>query len=246
MNEAGAEARVGAGAVPLYRRVYDTIIGRIVGGELRAGAMLPSEADLGAELGVSQGTARRALTELERNGVVERRQGRGTFVAVTTPERALFHFFRLRRPDGTRVVPDLLSESVRRRRASAAERTALGSDTADPVFEVSRVRAIDGRPRARETMILSARLFPGLAERAPLPNTLYAFYQQAFGVAVVRAEEALSAVAAQAADAEGLGIAEGTPLLQVERRASDISGRVVELRRSRYLTDTLTYNVHLR
>ena len=233
-------------AVPLYRRVYDTIIARIVGGELRAGAMLPSEVDLGAELGVSQGTARRALAELERNGVVERRQGRGTFVAVTTPERALFHFFRLRRSDGTRVVPDLLSESVRRRRASAGERAALCNNAADSVFEVSRVRGIDGRPRARETMILPTRLFPNLAQRAPLPNTLYAFYQQDFGVAVVRAEEALSAVAAQAADAEALGIAEGTPLLQVERRATDISGRVVELRRSRYLTDTLTYNVHLR
>jgi len=77
---------------PLYKVVYDRIINRVVSGELGPGAMLPSEKDLGAEFGVSQGTARKALSQLETKGIVQRRQGLGTFVTTTTPETALFHF----------------------------------------------------------------------------------------------------------------------------------------------------------
>jgi GntR family transcriptional regulator len=227
---------------PLWRRTRDAIVARIVDGEFAAGAMLPSEPELGAQLGVSQGTARKALSELERAGVVERRQGRGTFVPVTTPERALFHFFRLRRPDGSAVTPELVSETLTRRRPRAPERAALGDG---PVVEIARLRAVDGRPVARERIVLPAARFPGLADRAPLPNTLYALYQGAYGIAVARAEEALSPVAAGAADA-ALGMGEGAPLLEVERRAFDIADRVVELRASRYAMEGLRYAVTLR
>ena len=130
--------------------------------------MLPSEADLGAELGVSQGTVRKALIDLERSGVVVRQQGRGTFVAVTTPERALFHFFRLRRSDGSQVTPELETETVRRRRLTAHEKATFGGSAGDAAFEILRMRRIDGRPRVRERIVLPARLFPGLAERTPL------------------------------------------------------------------------------
>ena len=73
-------------APPLYQVVIDTIVERIASGVLQSGALLPSETQLGAELGVSQGTARKALMELESRGLVQRAQGRGTFVTVRTPE----------------------------------------------------------------------------------------------------------------------------------------------------------------
>ena len=228
---------------PLWRRTRDAIIARIVAGEFGAGSMLPSEPELGAQLGVSQGTARKALSELERAGVVERRQGRGTFVPVTTPERALFHFFRLRRPDGAAVAPELVEESLRRRAPKARERAVFGEG---PVFEVTRLRSVDGRPAARERIVVPAARFAGLGERGRLPNTLYAFYQSAYGIAVARAEEALFPVLAGTLDAGPLGVREGAPLLEVERRAFDIEDRVVELRVSRYAMDGLRYTVTLR
>ena len=194
--------------LPLWRRARDAIVARIADGEFPAGVMLPSEPQLGKQLGVSQGTARKALAELERAGLVERRQGKGTFVPVTTPERALFHFFRLRRSDGAPVTPELVRETLRRRRPAARERAVLGEG---PVIEIARVRALDGRPAARERIVLPAARFARLADRSPLPNTLYVLYQRAYGIAVVRAEEALWPVAAEAADAVSLGVAEGAP-----------------------------------
>lgn len=230
---------------PLYRRVYQTILDRIVRGELGPGAMLPSETDLGAELGVSQGTARKALMELEQRGIVQRSQGRGTFVATTTPESALFHFFRLRRADGSQVSPKLETESARRRRGAADERAAFGTDDTH-VFEISRVRSIDGKKIIRETALLPASLFPGIAERSPLPNALYALYQQSYGIVISRAEEQLRAVLASAEDASMMDVEQGSPLIEVRRKAIDISDRCVEIRLSRYVTEDLHYDLLLR
>lgn len=226
----------------LYQAVIDGVVSRIVSGALPPGAMLPAEPDLGAEYGVSQGTARKALIELERRGIVERRQGRGTFVAVRTPESALFHFFRLRKPDGGQVAPALEEQSVRRRKARAAERDALHG-APEQVFEILRVRSLEGRRALHETSVVPAALFPGLGDRTP-PNALYAFYQQAYGVAIVRADERLAVGAAGAAGA-ALGVPAQTPALIVRRRAIDMADRVVELRDSVCLTEGYTYNVSL-
>lgn len=229
--------------VPLYQHVYDTIIARIVSGELGPGAMLPSETDLGRELGVSQGTARKALTALEQRGILQRRQGRGTFVATTTPERAHFSFFRLRRDDGTEAIPALETETITRCAASESEKTVLD---ADDVFRIERLRSIDGRAIVREFLVVPTTLFPGLSDRSPLPNALYALYQQAYGIVIAEADEQLNAVLADAEDAKVMGIPPDSPLIEIRRRAIDISDRVVELRVSRYLTTDLHYAVTLR
>ena len=117
-------------AGPLYQQVYDAVMARIISGELAPGVMLPSEFDLAAQYAVSQGTARKALSKLELSGLVERHQGKGTFVATTTDETSLFHFFRLRQSDGAQVIPQLVSETVRKRPANAREAAALGLENA--------------------------------------------------------------------------------------------------------------------
>ncbi|MFV0513814.1 MAG: GntR family transcriptional regulator [Jhaorihella sp.] len=229
---------------PLYQTVIDIIVGRIASGELLSGAMLPSETQLGAELGVSQGTARKALIELEQRGLVQRAQGRGTFVTVRTPETSLFNFFRLRRPDGSLESPRLESETVRRRASTDTERADL-HDAPPEVIEIERVRSIGGRPVAHEVSVVSALLFPGLADRTPLPNTLYVFYQQAYSVIIVRADERLRAIGASEASAAALGLEPGAPVMEVRRQAVDVLDHIVELRRSIDRTDELGYFISL-
>lgn len=231
--------------IPLYKSVYQTILNRIIKGEYGPGAMLPSEVDLGAELGVSQGTARKALIELEQRGIVQRRQGRGTFVSATTQESALFHFFRLRRSDGTPCTPKLELEKVHRRQATIEEQLAFGN-TDKHVFEIARLRAIDDKKIIRETAVLPASLFPGIAERSPLPNALYALYQHAYGIVIARADEQVRAVLASDEDVAVMDVEEGSPIIEVSRRAIDISDRIVELRLSRYDTRELHYDLSLR
>ncbi|UUX49949.1 GntR family transcriptional regulator [Nisaea acidiphila] len=231
-------------SAPLYKYVIETLIERIASGELAPGIMLPSEGDLGAELGVSQGTARKALSELERRGIVSRRQGVGTFVTARTPESALFHFFRLRDADGSQVSPVLEDESVQRRRALKPEREVLFGNP-DSVYEIERVRSVRSERVVHERSIVPAGLFPGLPERNPLPNTLYVLYQRAYSVAIVQASEAVRAVTGMPDVCRQLSVPDGTPLLRVERRAADLAGRVVELRISHFVTGDRFYAVDL-
>ncbi|NSX56153.1 GntR family transcriptional regulator [Parasulfitobacter algicola] len=230
---------------PLYRKIADDLIERIVSGALPPGFMLPSETEIGEEYGASQGTARKALSELEQRGILERKQGRGTFVAQSTDEKSLYHFFRLRDADGNQIVPQPDSEQIIRRTATQAEASILFGVPVD-VFEITRIRLINGKRRAHETIILPVPLFPGLDERGTLANALYPFYQRVYGVAVIEADESLTPYAAGAQEAVELELKMGTPMLAVDRVARDIQGRVVELRKSRYATDNLHYAITLR
>jgi GntR family transcriptional regulator len=65
---------------PLYLQLRDALATRMVRGEWKVGTAIPSEGDLARECGVSKGTMRKALDLLEGEGLLIRRQGRGTFV----------------------------------------------------------------------------------------------------------------------------------------------------------------------
>ncbi len=93
--------------MPLYRSVKRALLRAIEGGQLPPGGSLPSEAALGAALGVSIGTLRHAVDELVAEHILVRRQGRGTFVATHSADRFLFQFFHVERSDGLREVPQV-------------------------------------------------------------------------------------------------------------------------------------------
>ena len=230
---------------PLYSQVYETLVKRIADGVWRPGTSLPSEQALALQLGVSQGTVRKALDALAVDKVIDRRQGKGTYVAELTQERSLFRFFRLSREDGARAIPTSGEESVKRRAARAAERKILSLADGSEVIEIVRTRFVDNRPIAHERIVVPAKLFHDLDRRSPLPNTLYALYQREYGVNIVTAEEKLRADAARREDVRRLRLKEGAPLLQVERIALAVDGRRVEWRVSRCDTTALVYAVTL-
>ncbi|MBJ2151829.1 GntR family transcriptional regulator [Paracoccus sp. IB05] len=231
-------------AAPLYQTVIDRIVAQISSGELLPGSMLPSEMQIAADTGVSQGTARKSLMVLEQLGIVKREQGRGTFVTARTPDNALFNFFRLREPDGTMIRPELMSEVVTSRASTEEERKVLDEAPAQ-VYEIRRLRSLKGVPSMLETAVVSANRFAGLDLRAPLPNTLYVLYQQNYGCIILRADESITAVEADPETAKALNLKPGAPVLCIDRMAFDIMGRVVERRRSLCRTDGLVYQVSL-
>jgi len=230
---------------PLYRQVYDFLVRQIAEGVWRPAEALPSEQALAEKLRVSQGTVRKALDALAVEKLVERRQGKGTYVAEHTQERALFRFFHLAEPGGERTYPTSADETTRRRQARPAEARKLHLDRGAQVVEISRTRLIGGKPAVLERSVLPVALFPDIDRRRPLPNALYALYQQEYGVNIVSAEEELRADAATREDARLLGLKPGDPLLHIERVAIALDGKRVEWRVSRCDTTHLVYAVTL-
>jgi GntR family transcriptional regulator len=230
---------------PLYRQVYDIMVRKVAQGVWRPGASLPSEQNLAKEMGVSQGTMRKVLDALTAENLLERRQGKGTFIAENTQERTLFRFFRIARPGGKRMTPERVDETVKLRASRAIERTKLGLARTDKVVVIVRTRHIEKVPSIHETIVLPAPLFPGIEKRPSLPNSLYSIYQSDYGLNIVAAHEELSAQLATAADQEELGIPKGGPILVIERLAVSLQDQKVEWRISRVRSTDLVYAVTL-
>jgi GntR family transcriptional regulator len=230
---------------PLYRQVYDFLVRQIAEGAWRPAEALPSEQALAERLRVSQGTVRKALDALAVEKLIERRQGKGTYVAEHTSEGALFRYFRLSEPGGERAVPTSEDETVRRRTAKAAELRKLHMQKGAQVVEVCRTRLVGGQPVVLERIVMPLALFPDIDRRRPLPNALYALYQQEYGVNIVSTEEELRADAARRDDTRHLKLEVGAPLLHIDRVAIALDGSRVEWRVSRCDTTHLVYAVTL-
>ena len=230
---------------PLYRQVRDTLIRRLVDGVWQPGQPLPSEIQLAAELGVSQGTVRKALDAMAAENLVVRRQGRGTFVARHDEERILFQFFKLVGDDGRRSFPESRVLALAHGRANAQERAVLSLAKDARVVRIRRQRSLDGRPVIVEAIVLPEALFPGLVDME-LPNNLYGLYAMHYGVTIATTQEKLKAIGASAPDADVLGIAPGTPVLQINRLALSLDRIAVEWRLSLCLTEHVHYLSDLR
>ena len=230
---------------PLYRQVRELLVRRIAEGLWAPGQPIPSEPEIASELGVSQGTVRKALDEMAGENLVVRRQGRGTYVARHDDARILFQFFRIVPDSGAKEFPDSRLTEVAGEGADEEAAAALGLAPGAAVVRLERVRSLAGEVCIAERIIVPAALFPGIAERE-LPNNLYELYAAQFGVVVGRASEKLRAVAAGAREAELLGVAAGTPLLRVDRTAFSIDGRLAEWRVSWCRTERVHYLSDLR
>lgn len=231
---------------PLYQRVRERLLARMVEGAWAPGESLPSEHRLASEYGVSQGTIRKALDALAEENLIVRHQGRGTFVAIPGEGRLLFQFYSLRLDDGTKALPTSELRSIRRLAASEEARQRLQLRSRAQVWEIRRSRNIEGRTITAETLILPAAKFPDLDKLNELPNNVYMLYATRYRQTVGRAEERLKAIPATQDDADVLSCAPGAPLLLIDRLAYALDGVPIEWRLSRCLTDVIHYRNELR
>ena len=219
---------------PLYLQIKALLVGSLEAGEWRPGEAIPSEIELAHRFGVSQGTVRKAIDALAADNLVVRRQGKGTFVATHTEEKASnFRFLRIRRCDGRDEHPLSRLIDLRRARAGAEVARLLEVRPGEAVVVLRRVLEYGGAPVLLDEIILPAALFRGLtkARLDAYQGSMYSFFETQFGVRMLRAREKLTAIAADAASAAILAVPAGHPLLAVERVTFTYGDRPVELRR---------------
>ena len=180
-------------------------------GEWGPGEAIPSETELAARYGVSQGTVRKAIAALAADNLVVRRQGKGTFVATHTEEKAsLFRFLRIRRNDEVDEYPGSRVLDVRRGKASAEAARLLDLKPGDAVILLRRVLEYSGEPVILDEITLPAALFKGLTKSRvdAYHGSMYGFFETQFGVRMIKAQEKLRAVPADAASARDPGRAD--------------------------------------
>ena len=228
----------------LYEQVRARLIEGISAGRWKPGEAIPSEAELASAHGVAIGTIRKAVDSLVAERALVRQQGKGTFVTVHDDGRLLFHFFHIVGRSGKRSYPEIRTVAFRRDRADSATARGLGIAPHDKVIRIRNVLSLEEHPRIVDEITLPAALFPGLSEKIFLAreNTIYHLYQSRYGINVLRTDERLRAVLAGVEEARLLGLAAGTPLLEIRRVAMTFRDRPVELRVSR--VDTRDHDYH--
>lgn len=233
----------GAG-MPLYEQLSEFLISAIHDGVLVAGSVLPSEPDLARQLGVSRVTVNRAMTGLARHGLVTRRRGVGTFISEPTVEQpldGLYSFIRTLIGQGRRPGTRLLGSRITVERQ--ASKFLTGRRDA-PVFELSRIRLVDGDPLVFEEVFLPLECGEQITTNQFQDEVLYEAMQSRCGIVVDRADETMRPILIEATEAALLGAAEGDPAFLVERFAY-AGAAPVEFRRSVIRGDRYVFRVRL-
>jgi GntR family transcriptional regulator len=216
---------------PKYRELADMLVAQFA--HAPVGSATPSERQLAEETGVSRMTARRAIDELVREGLLTREVGRGTFVArptVSVPLQ-LTSFTEDMRARGYVPSSRLLSLGTipATEQVAAVMHIPAGAD----VVLLSRLRLADGMPMAIERSHLRGDLFPGLDRYDFGADSLYRVLVEEYGVRFEAGEQVIRAGIVRDADADTLSIPHGDPVLELVR-TSVSRGSVVEWTTSTY------------
>jgi GntR family transcriptional regulator len=231
---------------PLYKHVKSRIVGSLREGHWKPGEMLPNEACLARLYDVGISTIRAAVGELAQAGLVVRRQGKGTFVTVHGDERSVYRFFNVVRDGGTKELPvsELISLSKGPPDDDVADLLRLPrSRGKTEVFNIRNVLRIGKTPVVVSDITVPAHLFKSLTTKMIREHgkTLYAVFQQRFGVTIVRIKEELKAVPADPVAREIFGLKAKDPVLGLRRIAYTFGAIPVEVRHSRVDTRSAHY-----
>ena len=232
---------------PLYQQIRVLVMASLESGEWKPGDIIPSESELAVRFGVSQGTVRKAIDEMAAENLLVRRQGKGTFVATHKDPRSSLRFLRIAANEGD--LPPLASVPIECWRAKAGVDVArtLAIEPGAPIIIVRRVLRAGEEPVVFDEIYLPGALFPDLSVDVlrDAEASLYGLFECKYGVRAIGADERLRAVLADRVSAGMLQVAEGSPLLLVERVSFTYGQKPVEWRRGFYATQKCHYHNEL-
>ena len=209
-----------------YERIQQAVLKQIQSHQMKPGDPVASERELARLHGVSPMTARHALAILEREGVVERRPGAGTFVA---PPR--IHFNKLMSYTEQMASRSLTAGSkilfakVIYDEQEIAARLALPTNTG--IIKLERLRHASDEPFALESSYFSSAEFPNLLSAPLNRESLFKILERDYKVELGYADEEVDATAADARTAELLSVPRGEPLMRIRQLIYSTKGKAI-------------------
>jgi GntR family transcriptional regulator len=243
---AAVQAREG---MPLHSQLETTLRRLIESGQVAAGAVLPGELELAAQLGVSRHTVRHALGVLTNEGLLRRERGRGTTVVSSSPtrmfERSLSTFYAFAwelRARGAKQRSYVLERKVLPADALVAQRLAM--PIGGEIERIVRLRTADEDPLVFETAHLPRELTADLDITVLEQESIYDELERTQGLRITRARESIRPVILSRAVARLLRSSPGAPAFSVERTTWTDSGPI-EWQESIVRGDRYLYSVDL-
>ncbi len=206
----------GRNGLPAYQKIQRAIRQRIEAKQLKPGDAVSSERELARIHNVSLMTARHALATLEREGVVERRRGAGTFVAQPRIQlNKLMSYTEQMASRGLTPSSKVLNAKIVEDEQEIAAR--LGLVGTSHMVKIERVRLTNDEPFALETCYLPAAEFGELVHAPLARGSLFATLENDYGTELAYADEEVDATVAEGRLARLLNLRVGAPLLRIRQ-----------------------------
>lgn len=232
--------------IPLYSQLVSIVKRNITAGTLSPGELLPSEAELCKTFNISRSTVRQAIGSLEAEGLVVRKQGRGTFVAEPKMRRKTENVYSFTSeissmgltPSSTLIEFEVLTPTpdiMKVLELNTPEKT---------VYRFTRIRNVNDEPLILETSFYPQYIYPKLTKELLKTHSFYSLLYEV-GIAPASAVDSYEAVILGREEAEMLGCRPGSCAFSVQRRTRTETGMIYEYTQSLIRADRVTLDIFL-
>ena len=234
--------------VPLYYQLMTLIKEYIISGVLKENDLLPSESELCEQFSISRTTARQAFTALEKEGLVTRLRGKGTFVSKPKLRRSLnslYSFSGQMNQLGLLADSEILSFEITELTPDLFKQFKFKKGEESQVYKIVRRRSANGEPLMMETVFIPVKFFPGLNKDMLQNVSLYKTIEEKAGIKPFKAIETYDAATIDKTQAKLLHCTPGTCAFFVTRVSQEESGRIFELALLLVRGDRCRYEIEL-
>lgn len=232
--------------VSLYYQLKVILIKKIKENEWPVNSKIPTERELCELYKVSRITVRQAFDEMENEGFLYRKQGKGTFVTVPKIEQRLNNFYSFSeeiRKMG--LTPETKVIDFRVIKSSGSITQSLDLTEGEKVYAITRLRLADKEPFTIETSYIPYSIAQGMTKEEVESSGLYNTLKSTFKITPDEATETFEAVLVAADAALYLNVKKNTAALKIER-VTKAEGITVEYCVSYIRGDRYKYKVYLK
>jgi GntR family transcriptional regulator len=233
-------------SVPLHAQLRDLLRSRILDGEYLQNSQMPSESELGAMFKVSRITVRQALGDLQKEGLIFKIHGKGTFVSKPKAFQNVSTLQGLAESltgRGYEVINRLRSFRFVPADKQVAER--LGVAEGEVVTQIKRVRLINREPVSLEITYLRQAVGERLENADLVTRDIFLILENDCGIALGHADLAIDAVLADSDLTQALNVEPGSPIMRIERLTHDAEGQPVDFEHLYYRGDAFQYRLRI-
>lgn len=231
-------------AHPMYEQVYEYLHTQIIQGVYKQNQKIPSESELIKMFGVSRITIRQGLSKLQSEGLIFKSHGRGAFVSPPvisqSLENSLQGFANSMREMGHESYSKLLSFKALKASDKISDKLSIarGSD----VVEIKRLRFLNGEPVSLDVTYIIHELGERLRDIDFSTQDIFHALEEKLYISLGHADLQISSHLADIECGSFLDIAEGSPVLMIERVVHTVSGKPIEYENLYYRGDSFQFN----
>jgi GntR family transcriptional regulator len=233
-------------AIPLYSQLKDLLRTRILDGSYASHSQMPSESELGKLFNVSRITVRQALNDLQKEGLIFKIHGKGTFVAKP---KAFQNVSRLQglaeamSQQGYEVINQLQSFTFIPAHSLIAERLKINEG--EEITEIKRTRFINREPVSLEVTYVSQQIGKQLEKADLATRDIFLIIENDCGIALGHADLAIDAMLADKDLTQALKVEAGSPIMRIERLTHSAEGAPLDFEYLFYRGDAFQYRLRI-